>query len=104
MFNAEDKNGFTIGSEVVKYKGLNWLVVAEGDEYITIESDFSNDPNYGEYSAATMMFCCVDEVRKNEVEPFCSIVMKSGTDEQWNREYKKCGLMFDSCVYESCCE
>jgi len=105
MFNSENKDGFVIGSEVVKYNGFNYLVVAEGNEYITIESDFSYDPSYREYSAATGMYAFVEEVKKNEVEPFCSIVMKSGTDEQWEKEYKKCGLMFNhSYVNESCCE
>ena len=93
MFNTFDNHGFVIGSEVVLYKGQNWLVVAEGDSYITIENDFSLDPNYREYSGATMMYACVEEVMKNEVKPFASILMKSGTDKEWNKVYKSLGLM-----------
>lgn len=93
MFNDKDKNGWVLGTEVVKYNNQNWIVVAEGKEYITIECDFSSDPNYREYSPATMMYACVEEVRKDQVEPFCSIVMTNGTDEQWMNEYNKCGLI-----------
>ena len=105
MFNSENSNGWIIGTEVVEYNGQYWMVVGEGKEYLVLENDFSYDPNYREYSEAVGMCVCVEEVMKYEVKPFCSIVMKSGTDEQWEKEYKKCGLMFEeSFVNESCCE
>lgn len=105
MFNSLDNNGWTQGLEVVKYKGMNWLVVGEGKDYITIETDFSYDPNYREYSCAVMKYSCVEQVTKNVVEPFCTIIMKNDSEEAWDKEYKKCGLMFEeSFVNESCCE
>jgi hypothetical protein len=96
MFNNEDKNGFVRGTEVVEYKGEKWLVVAEGNSGIVLENDFSNDPNYREYSAATMMYANVDYIPEwdmNNVQPFASIIMKSGKDEEWNKVYRSVGLM-----------
>ena len=96
MFNDKNKSGFIIGSEVVLYKGQRWLIVAEGKNEIEIENDFSNDPNYREYSGAVMMFANIDYVSDwdfKNVQPFATILMKSGKDEEWNKVYRSVGLM-----------
>lgn len=96
MFNDKDQWGFIKGDEVVEYKGEKWLIVAEGKSGIEIENDFSNDPNYREYSAATMMYANVEyasSFEECEVKPFATIIMKKGTDEEWNKVYKSLGLM-----------
>jgi hypothetical protein len=96
MFNDRDNNGFVKGSKVVLYKGQNWLVVAEGNSGVVLENDFSDDPKYREYSAATMMYANVEYLSPFEecdVQPFATILMKSGKDEEWNKVYRSVGLM-----------
>jgi hypothetical protein len=96
MFNDKDKDGWIKGTEVVSYNGLNWLIVGEGKHRITIENDFSYDPSYREYSSATMMYASVDyivDLDYSELKPFATIIMKKGTDEEWNKVYKSLGLM-----------
>ena len=98
MFNTPDKNGWPQGGEVVIYKGEKWLIVGECDRrgYLDIENDFSNDPNYREYSGTTMMYANVDYIPNwdfENVQPFATILMKSGKDEEWNKVYRSVGLM-----------
>ena len=56
MFNNLDNDGWVKGSEVVLYKGQMWVIVAEGKAGIVLENDYSYDPKYREYSAASMMY------------------------------------------------
>ena len=96
MFNSLDNHGYVKGSEVVLYKGQNWLVVAEGNSGVELENDFSDDPNYREYSSATMMYANVEYLslfEECDVKPFATILMKKGTDEEWNKVYRSVGLM-----------
>lgn len=96
MFNALDNNGWVKGSEVVLYNGEKWLVTSDGNTGMEIENDFSNDPTNREYSGATMMFSNVDYIPDYEfgqVQPFATILMKSGTDKEWNNVYRSVGLM-----------
>jgi hypothetical protein len=95
MFNDRDNQGFVKGSEVVLYKGQNWLVVSEGSG-VVLENDFSDDPKYREYSGAVMMYANVEYVYDydmSKVQPFATVLMKSGKDEEWNNVYRSVGLM-----------
>jgi hypothetical protein len=96
MFNTPDKNGWPQGGEVVIYKGEKWLIVAEGRKSIEIENNFSYDRNNREYSGATGTYVNYDYVSDwdfENVQPFATILMKSGKDEEWNKVYRSVGLM-----------
>ena len=96
MFNTPNKDGWPQGEEVVIYKGEKWLIVGGSRGHLDIENDFSNDPNYREYSGNTMMYANVDYIPSwdmNNVQPFATILMKSGKDEEWNKVYRSVGLM-----------
>ena len=96
MFNDFDNDGWMKGSEVVLYNGEKWLVTSAGNKGMEIENDFSNDPTNREYSGATMMYVNVEYVpdyKFDQVQPFATILMKSGKDEEWNNVYRSVGLM-----------
>ena len=95
MYNDKDRHGWTRGTEVVSYRGENWILVSSGNRGIEIETDLSTNPSFREFSAATGFYVRVERVstdRLSEVRPFATILLNSGKDEEFITIYRNLSL------------
>jgi len=95
MYNDKDRHGWTCGTEVVSYRGENWILVSSGNRGIEIETDLSTNPSFREFSAATGFYVRVERVpadRLSEVRPFATILLNAGKDEEFMAVYRNLSL------------